>query len=1150
MNNIFRDFSKSSMEQWGNILEPIEDRLQRFQKHCMNADPVTDSSNFMESEQTWNILSTDMQKDFRVVKVKADGDCFYSSISMSIFGSEKFKDELRLLTVYHLLKMRDTLEPNSESFFGAGMTYAKILKRASLNRLTGYGDAGWAEEPHIYVLSGLIGRPIVNHQYHKRLPMTWAFDFHRQEKQISEYSRPPVYMILKGGHFEPMIPTVEHPSSIENCNHTFPWLYNGYDNVRVSKIDECEEDNSRKMEEDEESSIPIVEEQVARSVDLGTKPKGQLKLTEIISAQSNCSSTVKTEPVRMDIDDNEPVLPGSKSLGNFAEEHVPIDENLCVQELEDFKKQEFADIPKVKHFQGALDQINKKLDNLTLLLQNQNAPPKTGVFPSVSTKQSQMKEQNAAEPFSSIEEILNHYPFLEPLLDANDAVGDDVFTEIVCTPCIEANPADGRSAGRFRYHSTSGVDFSDMVQTSQFRNLKGAIKKHVEGASHLKIMQETIQDLEISVKKNREAGLVCGRYAYFAVKMDHNVARYEDYVANASCTNATVGDINHGRHFARNFAHATYTVLHKQFIRQLNKPLTSTGRPAPFTVIADKYTPDRRAGQIVGIVCFDGQKMNAFNIDFARVKEYHGEGIAKMLFTSLRTIQDRSSIVKRLLGGCFDGEYFNKKVDKILMTNASKHGNEMELMNLSNDQMDWYSFDWDKAHILERANLNAMTKSKAFADVEKAVHQITKEFRVGKSFTEAEDDAELHSVRFYSPLQSSDTRFARHQHQVLENFQKNYECYYRALNASRDNSLAKIDNTSFILGLCTEIDIMNRVAELSEKLQTVGLNSWRMYDAISQTFHDLEEMCNSLSNADNFHPRMTMLKDATSSLSENSTYKGIPILASTYAINRTRKAATASEVDEISSHLSVLQKKCTNYVKVLKSAFEARSDPNIAKVYPLMETSFRLENVVKHADSQHVPPEFLRYFSLAKNVGYLPDDLDDASIKNQYLNFCCSVKAQYVKKTSFETAASFEKLEMDIFNNILSSNIRTNHSDVTHLLLSALSRAHCEGVCESMGSVIKDVVDDRSIKFENIQEEMFIAYNGPKPWDECTTKLIEESLNEYFGDKPWHFVRKTKRRSLLETYGVSQVVDRKKKEAKEQTKIKCDDMDFGKRQKT
>lgn len=53
--------------------------------------------------------------------------------------------------------------------------------------------------------------------------------------------------------------------------------------------------------------------------------------------------------------------------------------------------------------------------------------------------------------------------------------------------------------------------------------------------------------------------MTCGRLAYFGIKMDPNISRYEEYIANQYCShNAYVGDLNHGKDFAKSCAYSFF----------------------------------------------------------------------------------------------------------------------------------------------------------------------------------------------------------------------------------------------------------------------------------------------------------------------------------------------------------------------------------------------------------------------------------------------------------------------------------------------------------------------------------------------------------------------------------------------------------------
>lgn len=182
--------------------------------------------------------------------------------------------------------------------------------------------------------------------------------------------------------------------------------------------------------------------------------------------------------------------------------------------------------------------------------------------------------------------------------------------------------------------------------------------------------------------------------------------------------------------------------------------------------------------------------------------------------------------------------------------------------------------------------------------------------------------------------------------------------------------------------------------------------------------------------------------------------------------------------------------------------------------------------------TRNVPDEFLEYFELAQDVKYLPSEIGVDAITMQYIDFSNVVKEAYeaIIKVTPALSDKFEKLEQQIYNRIKAGGA-SSHIDVTDLLLSSLTRAQCEGVCESMGSVLKNVVDDRNLDFENLRHEMFVAYNGPKPYEDCVNDLIDDALNDHLKGSKWHFYRRTKEGSLLTHWNASQVIDRKKNEA-------------------
>jgi hypothetical protein len=288
-----------------------------------------------------------------------------------------------------------------------------------------------------------------------------------------------------------------------------------------------------------------------------------------------------------------------------------------------------------------LSEIKEQLKNLTTMFQQVLqvrgiAPPQTIVV--------EQSEKSVAEDFGktrSVKDLLLKFPFLETNLREEDVEENEVFTEIICTFCLDPLDPITKRHGIFRYSSTNGIDFHGKKMCKAFTNLKQHISSHIKSPLHIKNSEMEIKNNRarmIMLEKNQHAGMILGRAAYMAVKVDHNVSKYEHYVALNAANKVAIGDENHSRHFARKFGHHAFGILQKKLIDIMNQPLISTGKPPPFAIIADKYTANRLTGQITGIITFFDGEIKAINVDFPLVHDHSGSGIANTLKTSIETL--------------------------------------------------------------------------------------------------------------------------------------------------------------------------------------------------------------------------------------------------------------------------------------------------------------------------------------------------------------------------------------------------------------------------------------------------------------------------------------------------------------------------------
>jgi hypothetical protein len=194
--------------------------------------------------------------------------------------------------------------------------------------------------------------------------------------------------------------------------------------------------------------------------------------------------------------------------------------------------------------------------------------------------------------------------------------------------------------------------------------LKKNIHKHSNSQQHLKKSQESAnlsREQEKFVEKNKKAGMICGRLAYTAIKSDQSLSKYEEHVSLLAALKMPVGQLNHSRKFCRELGDSIYKCLRDRLDFYIKAPIPSTGRPTPVSFIADKYTPNRITGQIVGIVAFVDGKIKDINIGFPKVVDPSAIGIAECLYGSLREFYSESELKSRYYLQCLN--HFHQYID-------------------------------------------------------------------------------------------------------------------------------------------------------------------------------------------------------------------------------------------------------------------------------------------------------------------------------------------------------------------------------------------------------------------------------------------------------------------------------------------------------
>lgn len=504
---------------------------------------------------------------------------------------------------------------------------------------------------NIFMMSEIIKRPIIVHEPSYLGPERKGHTgiFNSDDVYLA---RQPVTLVLKQQHFEPAFPVSEETDArvllgetrIVNSYQQLQWKYEvkpkppvkDFTDDQVQDMQEAQRDvyetvqalaKNKKMAEDAMKSDVTADSSFC---DLDMTTISQSNQNESLDSANCLLADLST------MEDND------MSPNRGTRMQMPL-------RLEEAKKQftpTTTNIIKSDNLRMS-DGVNQVLTSLMAKVDDISA--RLDYF-TISTKQSAVIEKKPAETenITSIRVLMMKYPELSLKLDNHDRIEEDEdFTEIVCDLCYD--PLERQKVGAFKYNSSRGTEFEGVTQPTEFRNLKYRIHAHMQGKTHSGFVQKKANDDKFERKmkdKNRETGMLLGGLAYTAIKLDHSIQRYEDYVA-LMAGKANTGDLNHGKDFCRSFCHSVYKCLHRKMEEHLKTPLGSTGRPTPICVVADKYTPHRVTGQIIGLVAFVNGKVTDMQFDYPIVRSHGGVDLAQAIHGSLTAVFTNDHLKQR-----------------------------------------------------------------------------------------------------------------------------------------------------------------------------------------------------------------------------------------------------------------------------------------------------------------------------------------------------------------------------------------------------------------------------------------------------------------------------------------------------------------------
>jgi hypothetical protein len=673
----------SNVNELRTHLDPLKHVLEGFQSIMQQEEPKTYSPQAHTPSTGFQKAMYDgFKHEYQVIVTRGDGSCFYRAVSQAMFGFEDLHPFIRLVETNHILAEEEALRGLHGPL---NVSYEELLTKTKT--LSMNPTEGWGTEANTFILSEIIQRPIIVHQS--------SFEPSRKGANMLYSSNPlcankkPFTLMLRQAHFQPMMPRHSNVSVIPTRLTAFPTIGHRYiasGDPADSQID-VDDDELALLQEVQRDEYAII--QIQARFEKMRMARDRAKLTDVQKLSKSTEdedtrsrsprspllprSPDKGESLRTQSVPQNPKTKSSNSINESQSGVISMSPTSCRGQASSVKSEDseedvspisplsrfasgeqdnarnqetFGDLPTTETRTNEnvnIQKLEEKIDTLTSMITGIMKKQGTVFIPIPAI------EDVNFEALNSVEAILTKFPFLQRSGDT-ESPGFDDFADfhIICTICHD--PFDKTKSGVFTYVSNEGTDFKKRKQPREFRNLKIKLQKHIASEKHMKIADKERESAVVRftrIQKNHEAGKICGKWAYTAIKLDQSLLRYEDYIAIAASMNMAVGEKNHGRKFARELAHSFYICLHQRLHRYLTSPSPATGRPPPFAVIADKYTPNRTAGQIVGIIAFIDGKMRDVNIDFPQVKEHGGLGIACSIYESLRGVYGEREIKTR-----------------------------------------------------------------------------------------------------------------------------------------------------------------------------------------------------------------------------------------------------------------------------------------------------------------------------------------------------------------------------------------------------------------------------------------------------------------------------------------------------------------------
>ena len=260
---------------------------------------------------------------------------------------------------------------------------------------------------------------------------------------------------------------------------------------------------------------------------------------------------------------------------------------------------------------------------------------------------SNSKEKNENLSLAYFFQRAENLEALKPHLTDNHLTIDVHKNIVVCDICVD-DPYSNlggmhvKQAGIFNFDFEAYFSITELnCQARSFVNLKKSILRHLtESQTHQSLMEKLEDDLKQSKfkeKRNHDIGMHLFRLRYNGIKQGDSYLNFEQAILTAHLNKVDTGDINNTANFGRDLTKHIKKAMEAKLVENLSNKLQGTGDKRPVGIVADKITPNKRTGHIIGLIVpvpenpLSESFLVPVLLETPPVKDHTAEGLAKQV---------------------------------------------------------------------------------------------------------------------------------------------------------------------------------------------------------------------------------------------------------------------------------------------------------------------------------------------------------------------------------------------------------------------------------------------------------------------------------------------------------------------------------------